>query len=275
MASMQEGAHGPRPEDASEAGARRGGRRCRDGRGGRHRVGGRRPPPPAGPTVIHASKTGPVAIPGSYATMATRPLAAGRWFVTAKAYVQAYRYGSSYERTSCLLVVGSRTDVVRVTPRGGGDRSSEPIQLSVVAVLAAADELELRCRTSAPGDVEIRHIRFTAMRVGQLMEDDLALRETPTVVGSGPPRVSSAWRSGGVGVPGDGQWHLVGAVEVLGAPPHWTLAEAVVRASSATSIQCRLWGFHSTEGISYEDETEISSTVPGIPPRVASSGSRP
>lgn len=123
------------------------------------------------PTVIAVHRNGAVDISGNntFGSIARMSLPAGNWLITATGTIQGT---TSVSQVECQLVAGTEFFKARTQPSGQGVASSQPIVLLLAHHFAKTGAVILKCYNGGNlGDVLIRDVHVTAIKVGQLTND--------------------------------------------------------------------------------------------------------
>ena len=123
----------------------------------------------------------------TYGTVASMAIPAGRWFITAKGYLQSTPDRDRHVPAGRRLGLAHHDDRARAELRSGGGQWQSFV-LMTTHRFTSPGTARLRCQSNfQTGDVLVRYIRITAMQVGKLTTHDG--RRVPTTVGSGKPEV--------------------------------------------------------------------------------------
>ncbi len=120
------------------------------------------------PIIKSGWKNGPVNLTTSVTpvTVAKMSLAAGKWAIFAKAYLQDN--GAFTVLMNCQLVAGADFDITRPQlEAGGGNAYSQSIALNVVHTFATSGAVRLKCATFGV-PVSVNFIKITAIKAGTL-----------------------------------------------------------------------------------------------------------
>ena len=124
-----------------------------------------------GPTVIAVHRNGAVDISGNnvFGSVARMSVPAGNWLITATGTIQGV---TSVNQVECQLAAGTEFYKARTQPSGQGVASSQPIVLLLAHHFAKTGLVILKCYSGGNlGDVLIRDVHVTAVKVGQLTND--------------------------------------------------------------------------------------------------------
>ena len=130
------------------------------------------------PCIKYGFKDGPVPLPGTPTTIATLPLAKGKYVINAKLYVQNYRgYTTLSLSAACQLVAGPNFDWAKesIPPTNSNGIQQDldsTMSLTVANTFTTAGTVELKCSgetfSGDPG-VSAHFIKITAQKVGTLI----------------------------------------------------------------------------------------------------------
>lgn len=190
-----------------------------------------------GPTAVMFHEiAGPIGIPGTLGTVASIPVPAGSWAITAKATIQAPTNNNS--SVQCKLLANGAYDIERAGVLGvniPADR--QPIALEVVNTFGAPGTAYLLCESSAGNVTKIDDIRIVAYKAGTLTNQhtsDPYFDPKPA-----RPVVNSVWQDGPIAV--GKSYKKVAAMSIPAG--HWVivakgyLTHAV---SGVTNASCQL-----------------------------------
>jgi hypothetical protein len=192
------------------------------------------------PRVISGRLAGPVNVANAsgVVTVAELPVQAGPWSMTAKAYVQAPPGGGG--PFECDLVAEGDFDRVLAgvdVPGAVADR--EPIAMTVVHEFAGSGVVDLNCQAFSTA-VQLRSIVITATRAGRLTNRQIG--GSAVSVGSGAPRIISAYLDGPTDIHGGSSAAPVGSMHLPAGA--WSVVAKLYPENSAgpglERVACRL-----------------------------------
>jgi hypothetical protein len=200
------------------------------------------------PEVISGTRDLPTDVRGSstYGTVASLGIPAGVWIITAKGYLES----TTDAVVTCQLVAGSdvHTMTTGLEQNAHGAGQWQSIELVIPHAFGSPGAAALRCQSDAQtGDVLMRFIRITAMKVSKLTEK--VNGGLTAIYGSGKPEATVFGKDAEVQLDGG---NVLRDVATLGlqAGLWWITAVASVGTTGVGHITCRL-----ATSVDYDEST--------------------